>query len=119
MAFSNQDIDLTRYQCAQCARTPERAQELFQGCICGHRLFRIIHKNNSSHLKLNKQERNTSYENSKDLDFLTVHEHEIGVYEINVDKLLSNKPNKRQSSPVVVGNEGIFSIHIQQHKKRR
>lgn len=119
MAFSKQEIDLSRYQCAQCARTPEKAQELFQGCSCGHRLFRIVHKNNLGQLSLIKQGETTPCENSKDLDFLTIHEQEVGVYEINVDKLFSNRPNKKQSSPVIAGNEGIFSIHIQQYKRQK
>ncbi|UCG89929.1 MAG: hypothetical protein JSU57_05560 [Candidatus Heimdallarchaeota archaeon] len=117
MSFSDSEINLSRYKCAQCNRTPTNAQELFQGCICGHRLFRIIRQNNSSLSSTNTKERKSPVVRKEDLNFLTVHELEVGIYDINVEKLLAGKSDKIRSSPVVVGNEGVFSIRFQHQKK--
>lgn len=116
VSFSD-DINLKRYQCAQCRRTPEKAQELFQGCVCGHRLFRLITEKNNVQPTLDMRLRKDVRKDQKSVDFLTVHEIEVGIYDINVEQLLSNKPSKKNSSPVIVGNDGVFSIHFQHQKK--
>lgn len=117
MNFADNNINLNRYQCAQCRRTPEKAQELFQGCICGHRLFRILHQTSKIQSTANKAGDITPNKNTEEIGFLTVQELEVGIYNINVKKLLDDKSNKKHSSPVVVGNKGVFSIHLQNQKK--
>ena len=116
MSFSD-DINLRRYQCAQCRRTPEKAQELFQGCVCGHRLFRLITKENKALPDLELRMRKDERKDRKRVDFLSVHEVEVGIYDINVEQLLNNKAGKKNSTPVIVGNDGVFSIHLQHQKK--
>ena len=114
MSLAAGDINLNRYQCAQCQRTPEKAQELFNGCSCGHRLFRIIrHKENG----ITSQERGMNDNKAGTLNFLTVQELEVGRYNINVEKLLTDKSDEKTSSPVIVGNNGVFSIHLKTYKK--
>ncbi len=117
MRLADNEINLNRYQCAQCRRTPENAQELFKGCVCGHRLFRILTQQNTPHSKIPRKVTRNPVERKKDNNFLTVHELEVGIYDINVEKLFDGKSGKKQFSPVVVGNEGVFSIHLQHHKK--
>jgi predicted nucleic acid-binding Zn-ribbon protein len=110
-------INLSQYQCAQCGRTPTKAQELFHGCTCGHRLFRIIRKQNN--LTTNTPHGRRVNQDKKDnkLNFLTVQELEVGRYSINIEKLLSDESDESISSPVIVGNNGIFSIHLKPYKK--
>lgn len=117
MNFSDSEINLNRYKCAQCGRTPSNAQALFQGCICGHRLFRIVRQHEGTYSSINKREKKYPIGKKKDMNFLTVHELEVGIYDINVEKLLTDKTGKIPSSPVVVGNEGVFSIRLQHQKK--
>jgi predicted nucleic acid-binding Zn-ribbon protein len=107
----NSNTNLFRYQCSRCGRPPQKAQELFQGCSCGHRFFRIVNPNRDSKSSLDKNSLNKTKRN---LGILTVREREVGVYDINVEKLLDSK----LESPVVVGNNGVFSIHIKQNQKK-
>ena len=51
------------------------------------------------------------------MNFLTVQEIEVGRYNINVDKLFTDKLDDEISSPVIVGNNGVFSIHLKPYKK--
>ncbi|MFX1285501.1 MAG: hypothetical protein ACFFB5_17820 [Promethearchaeota archaeon] len=117
MRFSDSEINLNRYKCAQCNRTPLNAQALFQGCICGHRLFRIVREHESTHSPITKKEKSYPIEKKKDMNFVTVHELEVGIYDINVEKLFADNSGKTCSSPLVVGNEGVFSIRLQHQKK--
>ncbi|MFW9906612.1 MAG: hypothetical protein ACFFFH_20055 [Candidatus Thorarchaeota archaeon] len=115
MSLPAGDINLNRYQCAQCHRTPTKAEELFHGCSCGHRLFRIIRNQDNisiSHGRVLKEDKEADK-----LNFLTVQELEIGRYSINVEKLLSTEPDENTSSPVIVGNNGVFSIHLKPYRK--
>jgi hypothetical protein len=84
VSFSNKTINLSRYECARCSRTPKKAREIFQGCI-------------------------------SDMDFLTIREREIGVYDINVEKMLVEK-TKKGSTPIIAGNKGVFSIRLENLK---
>jgi predicted nucleic acid-binding Zn-ribbon protein len=106
------EINLSRYKCAQCGRTPQSENEVFNGCICGHRLFRIVLQKVS--ITSRSGETSEIYSN-EDKDFLTIREREIGIYEINVEKLLDEKTSKK-SVPIVAGNKGIFSIRLDSHK---
>ncbi|MFX1506362.1 MAG: hypothetical protein ACFFDC_09630 [Promethearchaeota archaeon] len=115
MSLAAGDINLNRYQCALCQRTPIKAEELFRGCSCGHRLFRIIRTQDNT-IFPNKKARNDDKKAEK-LNFLTVQELEVGRYNINVEKLLSTELDKNTSSPVIVGNNGVFSIHLKSYKK--
>ena len=114
MSFADKKVDLNRYQCARCHRAPAEAQELFQGCTCGHRLFRIIRNDNEA---ISLQRARNNGKKADRLNFLTVQELEVGRYSINVEKLLSDKPDEKTSSPVIVGNNGVFSIHLKPYKK--
>jgi len=114
VSFADSKIDLNRYRCAQCQRAPAEAQELFQGCTCGHRLFRIIRKDIES---ISPQRARTNDKKADKLNFLTVQELEVGKYRINIEKLLSTKPDEKTSSPIIVGNNGVFSIHLKPYKK--
>ncbi|WP_455142391.1 hypothetical protein [Candidatus Hodarchaeum mangrovi] len=101
-------IKLDRYQCAQCSRVPEKAEEILKGCKCGHRLFRIKiqpkNQTSSEFIQSNPIP-------SEEMDFLTIHEKGIGVYEINVSHLLDEK-TKGKSSPLIAGNKGVFTIRL-------
>ncbi|MFX0184188.1 MAG: hypothetical protein ACFE95_13980 [Candidatus Hodarchaeota archaeon] len=112
MSFSDKTINLSRYECARCNRTPEKAREVFQGCICGHRLFRIKRQNKNIQSDV-KNEKNTH--STTDMDFLTICEREIGVYDINVEKMLVEK-TKKGSTPIIAGNKGVFSIRFENLK---
>ncbi|UCG04070.1 MAG: hypothetical protein JSW11_08795 [Candidatus Heimdallarchaeota archaeon] len=112
MSLADGKINLNQYQCAQCQRTPTKSQELFHGCICGHRLFRIIRNNIPP-----KNKTQHDVKKAENMNFLTVQEIEVGRYNINVEKLLSDKTDKKTSSPVIVGNNGVFSIHLKPYKK--
>ncbi|MFX0124758.1 MAG: hypothetical protein ACFFAE_14100 [Candidatus Hodarchaeota archaeon] len=115
MSLANGEINLNRYQCAQCQRAPTKAQELFHGCICGHRLFRII-RNNDNTITPNKRKKDNP-QKSDNMNFLTVQELEVGRYYINIEKLLTYKSGEETSTPVIVGNNGVFSIHLKPYKK--
>ena len=114
MSFANDEIDLKKYQCAQCNRNPENPIELFRGCTCGHRLFRII-SNNKQQFSPNKNDKMSNCMNKE--DFLTIRERSIGIYDINVDNLLKRK-SKEEKSPVVAGNNGVYSIRLDSSKKK-
>ncbi len=114
MTLSSRDISLSKYQCAKCGRNPQKAEEVFQGCSCGHRLFRIIMNNQRDH----QLERNEPSSPVGDMEFLSVRERGIGIYDINVDKLLSNG-NEEPESPVVAGTNGIYSINVQSKLRKK
>ncbi len=114
MTFSSRDISLSKYQCAKCGRNPQKAEEVFQGCSCGHRLFRII-MNNHHDYQLEPSEPSSSV---GDMEFLSVRERGIGIYDINVDKLLNNG-NEEPESPVVAGTNGIYSINVQPKMRKK
>jgi predicted nucleic acid-binding Zn-ribbon protein len=115
MSLAAGEINLKRYQCAQCQRTPAKAEELFHGCSCGHRLFRIIRKQDN--IRISHEKPMNEDKRSDKMNFLTVQELEVGRYNINVDKLLSTESNENTTSPVIVGNNGVFSIHLKSYKK--
>ncbi|MHA1214362.1 MAG: hypothetical protein ACTSR2_12160 [Candidatus Hodarchaeales archaeon] len=109
MLFSDTDnIDLNRYKCAKCGKTPQEASDLFKGCQCGHRLFRIVNK--SEQEKRSYSRKNDS-QDKDEMEFLTIRERDIGVYDINVEKLLGND-SKDKAEPLIVGNKGVFSIRL-------
>ena len=112
--FNNNNINLRRYQCAKCGRTPESSHEVFKGCTCGHRLFRIISDNISN----SKDEKINSISSHCDFDFLSVRERGVGIYDINVDKLLGENEQKKDLT-VVAGNNGVFTIHLQPVKRKK
>ncbi|MHA2237307.1 MAG: hypothetical protein ACXAB2_02925 [Candidatus Hodarchaeales archaeon] len=114
MSITSGDINLKRYQCAKCGQTPEVSTQLFTGCVCGHRLFRLNVQKKSTNLSSEKSPNDSG---SKDMGFLTIRERKIGIYDINVEKLLDNKPKK--DSTVVAGNNGVYSIRFQPPKKKR
>jgi predicted nucleic acid-binding Zn-ribbon protein len=118
VSFTDSEINLNRYQCAQCGKAPEKAQELFKGCICGHRLFRILHQKEKIPSNISKRVKRDPIEKMDDMNFLTVQELEVGIYDINVEKLFAGKSDKKDSTPVVVGNKGVFSIHLKHQKKK-
>ncbi|MFX0014949.1 MAG: hypothetical protein ACFFB2_07500 [Promethearchaeota archaeon] len=94
-----------------------KAQELFQGCICGHRLFRIVRESKDFLSDTNKRTRNNSINKTENINFLSIQELEIGVYDINVDKIFASKSNIKGAPPLVVGNNGVFSIYLKHQKK--
>ncbi len=51
------------------------------------------------------------------MGFLTIRERKIGIYDINVKKLLDIEPKKE--STVVAGNNGVYSIRIQPPKRKK
>ncbi|MHA1972102.1 MAG: hypothetical protein ACTSW1_03845 [Candidatus Hodarchaeales archaeon] len=106
LSSESETIDLTRYQCAKCGKTPQQAIDLFKGCQCGHRLFRIVIKSENGK---NKAKDNDNPQ--EEMEFLTIRERDIGVYDINVEKLLGSD-SKDKSDPLVVGNKGVFSIRL-------
>ncbi|MFX0086005.1 MAG: hypothetical protein ACFFAU_10035 [Candidatus Hodarchaeota archaeon] len=114
MLISNSNISFDKYRCSKCGKTPESANEVFQGCSCGNRLFRIIIQSSN----LPRKEKDKDAISKKEMEFLTVHERGVGIYDINVEKLL-NKGEEEKGSPVVVGNNGIFSIHLKNQKKTK
>ncbi len=115
MSLADGKINLNRYKCAQCQRAPTKAQELFHGCTCGHRLFRIIRQDENV-ITPNKRTKHDAVKADK-MNFLTVQELEVGIYNINVEKLFTDKSDEKTSSPVIVGNNGVFSIHLKPYKK--
>jgi len=100
--------DISRYQCAHCSRTPETAEELLKGCKCGHRLVRIKNQPKNSTSAETSQSNPIS---SEEMDFLTIHERGIGVYDINVSQLLDEK-TQGKSNPLIAGNKGVFTIRL-------
>ena len=110
------EVNLDRYRCAKCNRKPSDATEILKGCTCGHRLFRLQLNNNS----VKKESPNSSIlkqERPSDMGFLTIRERRVGIYDINVEKLL--EPEKtRDDSAVIAGNNGIYSIKLDSHKKK-
>jgi predicted nucleic acid-binding Zn-ribbon protein len=113
MAFSDKDINLGRYECARCRRTPEIAREIFQGCICGHRFFRIKPQNENSLSNIDIKEKSQP---TADMEFLTIREREIGIYDINVENIMGKKLNK-SPSPLIAGSKGVYSIRLENSKK--
>ena len=114
MALNCEGVDINKYRCAKCGRVPQKANDLFTGCSCGHRLFRLqLNANNtpqqSNHMKNNSKQ--------KDMGFLTIREEKVGIYQINVDKLMQ-KGKKEEDSPVVAGNDGVYSIRLEKLNKK-
>jgi predicted nucleic acid-binding Zn-ribbon protein len=116
MAITSGEVNLSRYRCAKCARTPEKANELFTGCSCGHRLFRLrLHPPASKRAPVPSDKSTYSKE---DMEFLTIRERKIGIYDINVDELLKREPQKKKS-PVIAGNNGVYSIRLDSTSKKQ
>ena len=113
MTLDSGDINLERYRCAKCGTTPRHAQELFTGCTCGHRLFRIHLQPKTPQKSLESERQSKS---KGDLGFLTIREEQIGIYEINVNKLMQASPE--EESPVIAGNEGVYSIRLEKLNKK-
>ncbi len=118
LVLSNGEVNLDRYRCAKCSRKPSNANELLKGCICGHRLFRL-HMNkstseNQNQTSLSQQQRVSP----KDMGFLTIRERRVGIYDINVEKLLQPEVEESQESPVIAGNNGIYSIRLDSRGKK-
>ncbi|MHA1993841.1 MAG: hypothetical protein ACW97Z_04830 [Candidatus Hodarchaeales archaeon] len=114
MALTSGEVNLSRYRCAKCDRTPEKANELFTGCSCGHRLFRLrLQPSTSKRASIPPDK--TTY-TKEDMEFLTIRERQIGIYDINVDKLLKREPQKKKS-PVIAGNNGVYSIRLDSTSK--
>jgi predicted nucleic acid-binding Zn-ribbon protein len=106
------EVNLDRYRCAKCNRKPIDANEILQGCTCGYRLFRL-HLNKAKNDASPPQNRGTP----KDMGFLTVRERRIGIYDINVEKLLQPEVEEGDS-PVIAGNDGIYSIRLDSRGKK-
>ena len=114
MALTSGEVNLTRYRCAKCDRTPEKANELFTGCECGHRLFRLRLQPKATQPVSFTPEKTGRPE---DMEFLTIREKQIGIYDINVDKLLKCEPQKKKT-PVIAGNNGVYSIRLNSSIKK-
>lgn len=111
--MSNNKGGFTRYCCAQCGRIPTSESEIFQGCECGHRLFRII----PPPKRVLASVEPPNHTGSKEVpDFLTIQEKSQGIYSINIDQLLQNAAGK--PTPLVVGTEGVFVIKGLTPKRR-
>ena len=113
--LSSGEVNLDRYRCAKCNRKPSNAEDILKGCTCGHRLFRL-------HLNKNSEEKQTKYSPSikprqTDMGFLTIRERKIGIYDINVEKLMQHETNEEES-PVIAGNNGIYSIRLDSRGKK-
>ena len=108
------EVNLEKYRCAKCGRIPEKANDLFTGCACGHRLFRLQTSPRTAprHSKSAKQSNI-----QEDMGFLTIKEKQIGIYQINVNKLMEHD-EKEEESPVVVGNNGIYSIRLEKLNRK-
>ena len=116
LVLNSGDVNLDRYRCAKCNRKPSHASEILKGCICGHRLFRL-HLNNSISENKNKFVPSQRRETPNDMGFLTIREKRVGIYDINVEKLL--QPEKyEEESPVIAGNNGIYSIRLDSRGKK-
>jgi len=115
MALTSGEVNLSRYRCAKCDRTPVEANELFAGCACGHRLFRLrLQPSASKPLPISPDK--TTY-SKEDMEFLTIRERQIGIYDINVDRLLKREPQKKKS-PFIAGNNGVYSIRFDSASKK-
>ncbi len=115
MALTSGEVNLSRYRCAKCDRTPEKANELFTGCTCGHRLFRLrMQPQTNKNVSVTADK--TIY-SKEDMEFLTIRERQIGIYDINVDNLLKRK-SKKEKSPVIAGNNGVYSIRLDSSKNK-
>lgn len=102
---SDSNNRLLKYHCSKCGRVPQSERELFSGCSCGNRLFKIV-----------KNEPPVSKSKEK-LDFLSIKEVDVGIYDINVGKLLKQeiKTSNEKSNNLkttVAGNDGIFAIKL-------
>ncbi len=115
MSLTSGEVNLTRYRCAKCDRTPEKANELFTGCTCGHRLFRLRMQPETP--KVSSLTPDKTLYSKEDMEFLTIRERQIGIYDINVDTLLKRK-TKKEKSPVVAGNNGVYSIRLDSSTKK-
>jgi predicted nucleic acid-binding Zn-ribbon protein len=113
MSIASGEVNLERYRCAKCGQTPKISAQLFTGCSCGHRLFRLSMKQEKAQPP---SEEESEASKPKNMGFLTIRERKIGVYDINVEKLLDIKPKK--DAAVIAGNNGVYSIRIQSPKKK-
>jgi len=116
LVLGSEEVNLDRYRCAKCNRKPFNASEILNGCTCGHRLFRLHLDKSTSHSKNNfipAQQRETP----RDMGFLTIRERRVGIYDINVEKLLQPEMDEEES-PVIAGNNGIYSIRIDSRGKK-
>lgn len=114
MSITSGEVNLERYRCAKCGQTPKFSAQLFTGCACGHRLFRLNMKHEKANTLTEKKPITTK---PKNMGFLTIRERKIGVYDINVEKLLDIEPKK--DSAVIAGNNGVYSIRIRTPKKKK
>lgn len=110
------EVNLDRYRCAKCNRKPAGAEEILKGCTCGHRLFRL-QLNKSSVENKSIYKRSMKQEKPEDMDFLTIRERRIGIYDINVEKLMQPEMEEEES-PVIAGNNGIYSIRLDSRGKK-
>jgi predicted nucleic acid-binding Zn-ribbon protein len=117
LVLSNGEVNLDRYRCAKCSRKPSNAIEILKGCTCGHRLFRLQLNNNSSVSKEKLSHKTNREMNRQDMGFLTIRERQVGIYDINVEKLLQPEMEEEES-PVIAGNNGIYSIRLDSHRKK-
>jgi predicted nucleic acid-binding Zn-ribbon protein len=51
------------------------------------------------------------------MGFLTIREKRVGIYDINVEKLLQPEMYEEES-PVIAGNNGIYSIRLDSRGKK-
>lgn len=116
LLLGNGEVNLDRYRCAKCNRKPSNANEILKGCTCGHRLFRL-HLNNSTSENKNNYIPTQQRKTPKDMGFLTIRERRVGIYDINVEKLLQPEIDE-QESPVIAGNNGIYSIRLDSRGKK-
>jgi len=116
LVLNTGDVNLDRYRCAKCNRKPFHANEILKGCICGHRLFRL-HLNSSISENKNKLIPSQQRETPNDMGFLTIREKRVGIYDINVEKLLKPELDEEES-PVIAGNDGIYSIRFDSRGKK-
>ncbi|MCK4848619.1 MAG: hypothetical protein KAT16_06325, partial [Candidatus Heimdallarchaeota archaeon] len=75
--LSSGEVNLDRYRCAKCNRKPSNANEIFKGCTCGHRLFRMQVSNSASKNRI-RPIPPRQHETPKDLGFLTIRERQVG-----------------------------------------
>jgi len=116
LVLSDGEVNLDRYRCAKCNRKPSNANEILKGCACGHRLFRLHLKKSTSE---NKRQiiPTRQLETPKDMGFLTIREKRVGIYDINVEKLLQPEMVEDES-PVIAGNNGIYTIRLDSKGKK-
>ncbi|MHA1948182.1 MAG: hypothetical protein ACXAC6_06365 [Candidatus Hodarchaeales archaeon] len=115
--LSNGEVNLDRYRCAKCSRKPSDANEILKGCTCGHRLFRLQLNSHSSESKKKLSHITKREMNRQDMGFLTIRERQVGIYDINVEKLLQPEMEEEES-PVIAGNNGIYSIRLDSRRKK-